>query len=393
MLSYRKIFLFYSAIAILVCGIYLERGHFSGITDPGLIAGFFEKKKDALERKIAETKHSVEKFKELNPIDLNLDEAVPALKIEVEKKIADAQRGAIKAEPETERKNPETALKPEIITEGSPVKTGDGGFKQTDGGNQETEEGAGLSSAGVIELTNRERISFLGAGSELKESAKLDRAAEYRVRDMFSKQYFAHESPEGLKMNHFLDEAGYDSLVSGENLAQGNFIGDADLVSGWMKSPGHRNNILSDNFQEIGAAVGYGMFEGHNTWLAVQFFGTPSSACFAPNEDLANRVDSLKAELEDIEAGLALMSQAIDSMKQEAGELKVRIEELQGYGRYSEAAEVNEALNILIDQINEEVKNYNQKVADQKNIYARYRESADEYNAQVREYNECLDDL
>lgn len=393
MLSYRKIFFLYAAIAVLVCGIYFERGRFSAASDPGFIANYLKGQKSALERKIAETKDSADKFKELNPIDFNLNETFPALKIEVEKKITDAQRGEIKAEPEVERKELKKASKPEIITEGALAETGDGGFKQTGGDNQEIEEGAGLSSAGVIELTNRERLSFLGAGSELKESAKLDLAAEYRVRDMFSKQYFAHESPQGLRMNYFLDKAGYDSLVSGENLAQGNFSGDADLVSGWMKSPGHRANILSDNFQEIGSAVGYGMFEGHNTWLAVQFFGTPSSACFAPDEDLGSKVDGLKAELADIEADLALMSQTIDSMKEEADKLNDRIEELQDFGRYSEAAETNETLNRLIDQINEKVKSYNLKVSDQKNIYARYRESADEYNAQVREYNQCLDDL
>jgi uncharacterized protein YkwD len=46
----------------------------------------------------------------------------------------------------------------------------------------------------------------------------------------------------------------YEYVVVGENLAEGDFTSDADLVKGWMDSPGHRANILNTKYEEIGIA-------------------------------------------------------------------------------------------------------------------------------------------
>lgn len=55
-----------------------------------------------------------------------------------------------------------------------------------------------------------------------------------------------------------LDSGGYDtwthSYAYGENIAYG-YAGAADVMQGWMNSAGHRANILSTNFSEIGVCV------------------------------------------------------------------------------------------------------------------------------------------
>ena len=55
-----------------------------------------------------------------------------------------------------------------------------------------------------------------------------------------------------------LDLAGYDTWTSsfsyGENIAY-NFATAAEVMTGWMNSPGHRANILNSNYTEIGVSV------------------------------------------------------------------------------------------------------------------------------------------
>ena len=63
-------------------------------------------------------------------------------------------------------------------------------------------------------------------------------------------------------------------------------------MTAWMNSPGHRANILNPHFQEIGVAVGKGMYEGHETWIAVQSFGMPLSACPASDANLKIKIDA-----------------------------------------------------------------------------------------------------
>ena len=58
-----------------------------------------------------------------------------------------------------------------------------------------------LTRAGVIKFTNTERAT---AGlTTLKENAKLDTAAQLKLRDMFTYQYFAHVSPAGIGPSHW----------------------------------------------------------------------------------------------------------------------------------------------------------------------------------------------
>ncbi len=83
---------------------------------------------------------------------------------------------------------------------------------------------------------------------------KLMSSALIKAQDMKDNEYFEHVSPSGLDMSYFVGEAGYKYSTVGENLAEGYFSAQ-DVHIAWMNSEGHRENILSPDFEEIGVAV------------------------------------------------------------------------------------------------------------------------------------------
>ena len=127
----------------------------------------------------------------------------------------------------------------------------------------------------VIDLTNKERVK---AGLEVvKESVTLDKVAQAKAEDMFVKNYWAHASPEGVMPWFFFQKEEYHYLYAGENLAR-DFYPSGAVVAAWMASPSHKENLLSPNYQETGVAVMNGQFDGKDTTLIVQMFGTPLSS-------------------------------------------------------------------------------------------------------------------
>lgn len=88
----------------------------------------------------------------------------------------------------------------------------------------------------------------------LRESARLDAAAQDRMHDMEDVGYWGHESPDGRSPFVWLPQEGYPFDRAGENLAAG-FETTEVLVSSWMESPGHRQNILSPDYTDCGVAT------------------------------------------------------------------------------------------------------------------------------------------
>jgi uncharacterized protein YkwD len=84
--------------------------------------------------------------------------------------------------------------------------------------------------------------------------ARLSLAADDRMRDMEDLEYWAHDAPDGRSPFVWLKSRGYDFQYAGENLASG-FETTEVLVQGWMESPGHRANILSGDYDDVGIAV------------------------------------------------------------------------------------------------------------------------------------------
>ncbi len=140
---------------------------------------------------------------------------------------------------------------------------------------QRTVLGATIASSVLIDLTNESRI----ASNEvpLLKNEKLTRAAQLKGEDMAAKEYFSHDSPEGITPWHWFKEVGYTFLYAGENLAI-DFTKAEDVEEAWLKSPKHRANILNGEFREIGIATVKGIYNNAETIYIVQMFGTPAYA-------------------------------------------------------------------------------------------------------------------
>lgn len=123
----------------------------------------------------------------------------------------------------------------------------------------------------VVELTNKEREK---AGlPALEFNSTLSNAAKKKAEDMFAKDYWAHNAPDGTQPWKFFSDAGYEYRYAGENLAR-DFSTAEEAVKAWMESPTHRDNMLSRRYKEIGIAVVDGDLKGVETTLIVQHFGT-----------------------------------------------------------------------------------------------------------------------
>jgi uncharacterized protein YkwD len=88
----------------------------------------------------------------------------------------------------------------------------------------------------------------------LRFDQRLVLAASDRMQDMEDLQYWAHDAPDGRTPFVWLKPHGYDFRFAGENLATG-FETVEVLVQGWMESPGHRANIMSTDYDDVGIAV------------------------------------------------------------------------------------------------------------------------------------------
>lgn len=132
-----------------------------------------------------------------------------------------------------------------------------------------------ITTTQVVEQTNQQRVSF-GLG-KLTTNSKLTSAAIAKGNDMCANQYWAHVSPAGVTPWVFMRNAGYSYAVAGENLAR-DFSDTPSMITAWMNSPSHRENMLNPRFNEIGVAVVDCMFLGSDTTLVIQMFGTPYTA-------------------------------------------------------------------------------------------------------------------
>jgi len=108
----------------------------------------------------------------------------------------------------------------------------------------------------VMELLNQERWKN-GQLPPLKRNAQLNNASEQHSGNMAGRNFFAHcDLDNGQAPWDRMRAAGYNWNAAAENIAAGHST-PADVISGWMNSPGHRANILSTNYREVGIGYGY----------------------------------------------------------------------------------------------------------------------------------------
>jgi uncharacterized protein YkwD len=130
-----------------------------------------------------------------------------------------------------------------------------------------TPQGLGDWASAVLRLTNAERMA---AGLRpLAADPLLTVAAQGHSADMVARAFYAHTSPDGGEPWHRASAAGSTHRAIGENIACGQRT-PAEVVDGWMNSPGHRANILKPSFTHLGTGFAGGGSAG-TYWT--QLFG------------------------------------------------------------------------------------------------------------------------
>jgi len=165
-----------------------------------------------------------------------------------------------------------------------------------------------ITASDVVTQTNFERTKL--NLPPLKMNSTLNEGALAKGQDMLSKQYWAHVAPDGTQPWEFFKRAKYNYSVAGENLAR-DFSNTPDMMTAWMNSPTHRENIVNPLYKEIGIAVINGKLHGIETTLVVQFFGSPVNAQAAITPE---------AVADDLHAGQVLsFAEALPTKVQEMG--------------------------------------------------------------------------
>lgn len=104
----------------------------------------------------------------------------------------------------------------------------------------------------VLQETNAYRAENGLAPLALHQS--LTKVAQQKATDMAKNRYFSHTSPTLGSPFDQMKAAGISYRRAAENIAMGQRSA-AEVVDAWMKSPGHRANILDRNLTHIG--IGY----------------------------------------------------------------------------------------------------------------------------------------
>jgi len=122
----------------------------------------------------------------------------------------------------------------------------------------------GTQASRVLQRVNEVRATGTTCGSKsmapappLQRSATLDDVAAEHARDMARHDYFEHVDLSGRSPADRLRARGYHERLVGENIAYGPQTAD-EVVTGWLHSPGHCENIMDPRFEEMGLALSQG---------------------------------------------------------------------------------------------------------------------------------------
>jgi uncharacterized protein YkwD len=137
-------------------------------------------------------------------------------------------------------------------------------------------------SQATLCLVNDQRTSH--GLRPLSENRALTGASTAYSQRMVQQAFFAHESPDGGTLVSRLTAVRYltggDDWVVGENIGwgQGPLATPRAMVTAWMNSKGHRENILTSDYREIGLGFALGT-PPDRTWGATYTtdFGDPGA--------------------------------------------------------------------------------------------------------------------
>lgn len=114
----------------------------------------------------------------------------------------------------------------------------------------------------MLELCNQQRRA--NGKPDLTLNKTLCANAAVRAEEISRDDWFSHQRPDGTTC---FTAVTVDYMTCGENIAYGTRTASA-TVAEWMDSPGHRANILSDEFTQ----AGFGCYEIDGVRYWTQFF-------------------------------------------------------------------------------------------------------------------------
>lgn len=104
----------------------------------------------------------------------------------------------------------------------------------------------------VITLVNKQRVN--NGLQPLTKNWTLAKMARCKSQDMVTHNYFSHTSPVYGSPFTMMQDFGLKFTAAGENIAEGQPTPQA-VMNAWMNSPGHRANILSPAYNQIGVGM------------------------------------------------------------------------------------------------------------------------------------------
>lgn len=116
----------------------------------------------------------------------------------------------------------------------------------------------------IVSLTNSFRQQ--NGLAPLALNSRLSNAAQTHTQNMAFQDFVSHTGVDGASVAQRVSATGYKWSLVAENVAAG-YQTAADVVQGWINSPGHRSNLLNPTVTEIG--VGYYFLAtdpGTETW-------------------------------------------------------------------------------------------------------------------------------
>ncbi|WP_311063622.1 CAP domain-containing protein [Halomonas sp. DWK9] len=132
----------------------------------------------------------------------------------------------------------------------------------------------------MLERVNEARHQARQCGEQSFETARpltwscpLNAAAQAHANDMAANDYVSHTGQNGSGIGERATQAGYTWRTIGENIAAGHTTADAAIQS-WLESPGHCQNLMNDDFTEMGMAQAENT-EARFTHYWVKVLGAP----------------------------------------------------------------------------------------------------------------------
>lgn len=129
--------------------------------------------------------------------------------------------------------------------------TGTSNGNNTSSGNNSTTTELTADEKEVFNLINAKRVANRLAKLAIDDD--LQNVARIKAKDMVDNNYFSHNSPKYGTPFEMMKTFGISYKTAGENIA-GNSSNEG-AVNAWMNSPGHKANILSNNYNYTGVAV------------------------------------------------------------------------------------------------------------------------------------------